>query len=547
MIERRRHRHFTVAILTLLLALQIAWPTRAHATTDEQPGLDIVLLIDNSRSMRLRHDKLRLRTDAARMFLDYLNLVGPSTPATRVGVVSFGEANDGGVRVPLLDAQNENVRAAIRTDDLIYTDFEFALTTARGYFQQGQSEAAGRTQVIVLLTDGRPCTSQMDAELPGEADFGCPSREVTDAEIAAYFESTIRNALAGYQGALYVLGLGDDVEGDAERWSALAAASGGKYQKVETAGQLLAAYTDVLHALLQGYTRLTTQTLDASATNYPLPVNVAFPQTLTFTFVQRDLTQTPSADRILTLQGPDGSVRDLVSTKQKGNLTNGRYEIFALPDAPGGVYTATLSGKPTAALPVEVWIDAIEPVLRVAELPERLYRGQQVEIRAWLERNGAPVVTDDLQLKLIMSSAAGDDKPLDLTDPNGDGFYTLPLTQYAGAGVYTLRIDALQNNRGIYTVTVPAPVTIVAPPTVDTLRMTPPRPVAGDPVRVTLVAHDLDQAVNPVAIFVLRRAGVLIATHAGTRTAQGFDADFNELTAGEYELSARLTADGLPP
>lgn len=120
-----------------------------QAPARENDKVDVVLLLDNSGSMRLT-DPARLRDQGVKLLIQLLQ------PSDRLAIVEFAE--DAKVLRPLSDydpAQLENISQLISGMDSsgIYTDLLTAVKRSQDLFdRQGRPEAR---HVVVLLSDGK--------------------------------------------------------------------------------------------------------------------------------------------------------------------------------------------------------------------------------------------------------------------------------------------------------------------------------------------------------------------------------------------------------
>lgn len=298
----RRTFFSILTALALFLLLWTSLSTSSNAQSGAQPGrpLDIILLLDNSRSM-IRSDPTNLRVEAARMFVDYVaSLASPENPP-RVGVISYG--GDIGRSVTLRLASDASVRAGIERELLEYTDFPLALQAAFDEFQQSGTFAFGRQGIVILMTDGRPCTIQLD--IAQNQCVGTP-----EDFISGHFQGAITTAVERLHTegvSLHVLGLGNEVEQDKTRWEALSASTDGAYVSAQTAEGLFDAYHRVVDDLLSVQTD---GPFPISAGANSITLTLPYRQSAAFTFVQADLLAQTSPERTLTLIGPSGLVTE---------------------------------------------------------------------------------------------------------------------------------------------------------------------------------------------------------------------------------------------
>lgn len=156
-------------ILLLSSALLAAKP--AQSSLQLQPGVDLIILIDQSGSMwgsagRPATDPEDLRVDSARYLIDYMafdnKFVNPHR-TNRVVVIGFGSPDKTHIMVNLTSLDTEegiaSAKESIEAESLGNTNFISALRLVREVFPPASDEEVRsglRRRVIVILTDGGP-------------------------------------------------------------------------------------------------------------------------------------------------------------------------------------------------------------------------------------------------------------------------------------------------------------------------------------------------------------------------------------------------------
>jgi len=141
-----------------------ATPAQSEEGNKNKVKLDVVLIIDNSGSMRFT-DPNQLRIKAAQAFVGYLRLNEDKLDA-RVSVVLFGGAllrirkgdsgHDADLVQPLTPVlQDREIREKIYAKDMGCTNFPKALETAYSAFEE-EGFPSDRRRTYILFTDGRP-------------------------------------------------------------------------------------------------------------------------------------------------------------------------------------------------------------------------------------------------------------------------------------------------------------------------------------------------------------------------------------------------------
>ncbi|MDR1663819.1 MAG: VWA domain-containing protein [Clostridiales bacterium] len=213
----------------LLLVFFPARAVNAQETegTDDSGGVDVMLLLDVSGSMRY-NDAGRIVPNSAAGFAETL---GAGNTASRVGVIAFS----GTIRstVPLRfasdPAHTESVRASLdRLEYNGYTDFGLAMLKAEEMF--AGTEDAGNRKAVLLLTDGM-----------FEINPNTPRRTVEASE------SDLNSVLdrLGSSVPVYAVGLNDNGSVDADFLQSLAERTSGKMYITDGAEGIPAIFGEI--------------------------------------------------------------------------------------------------------------------------------------------------------------------------------------------------------------------------------------------------------------------------------------------------------------
>ena len=145
----------------LLLLMAVAGGGTPHAAAQSPAGIDVLLLVDASSSMKVTDPK-DLRVDAGQLFIDLM------APADRVAVVEFSRGSrvlagfDSGqvaARDALESVRSNRLPAPDQNGNT--TDLLPGLQSALKELDRVPAGANGRA--VVLLTDGAPCASTISA------------------------------------------------------------------------------------------------------------------------------------------------------------------------------------------------------------------------------------------------------------------------------------------------------------------------------------------------------------------------------------------------
>ena len=411
------------------LPLETPTPTQTNPTT--LPNIDLVLLIDNSGSMRTSDPK-ELRISATKFLLDYLQINTKTLHANyQVSIANFGSRV--GTTFPLQLLQDNTLQQGLHTEPLTGTEFVAPLQYAVNELRQSNSQTK---RVVVIITDGQP---------------GPEKKVLSGNELENYFNNTLSPVVQGLHDAnteLFVLAIGD-AQQDRDRWLKLI--NSNNYIPIDRIDDL----NKRLHTLFSGLMGQSASLSGILPVNLPLTPQVEpLLEHLTFSFVK-----SVSALK-LTVTDPAGSV--ITPTIQSAD---GTYAIYSIADPRGGDWRIQQQGDGS----IEYWIDRRYPAVEVTPQAPYPYSGQPISITARLLRNGV-VVTQNLRLEALVE-ATGLNTATPLSSANADGSYTGVFTNTQASGTYSVAIRAYYNGQLISTrgqattiALLPAPPPPTAPP-----------------------------------------------------------------------------------
>ncbi len=272
-------RRLLYAVLTAALALIMVFsPLSAQVAFADAGGLDIVFVIDDTRSMK-QNDPNRLSADALRQFVDILPRTGD-----QVGIVTY--ALDVLEKMSLREIRDDNDKQEIKdfaakkiTQEGRCTDTAAGLAQAAEYLDLYRRE--GCKQAIILITDG-------------ENDFSGVSRTAADSD------AVLQTVLARDY-PVYAIGLN---AGSAGGWreyiTNITSSTGGAAYFPSTSGELGDIFLDIQSTLLG--TSSSTIITDITADEFT-PVSIDIPDNVFEANIQINHSQ-PIETR---LTAPDGS------------------------------------------------------------------------------------------------------------------------------------------------------------------------------------------------------------------------------------------------
>jgi len=437
------------------------------AQTDEpaQRGLDLLLLVDSSDSMQ-SSDRTEVRSDIARLFVDYLSVAALAGSPHRAGVINFG-AVVGTVNTPLRQLTDDIVRDGIWSEALGHTDFKLALDSAYQELRAAGSTGSSHRSAIVLVTDGTPCTPRIAPV--GDPECSTLSVSATKGYFDTQIEPLIRQiAQSGI--ALHVITLGQTGTPESTLWRDFAEETGGTCHALNSETDLGYVLHTVIGEMQGREVAAFPHAIEQGATTVQL--ENPYLNSVTFLFVQEDAMESVHAGRLLTLTQPDAldATGDHEVT-HRGDISSGLYELWTIEEPIPGPYTFEFSGPTT----LKLWIDESLPQIRLQSIHSPRAVDEPLSVTASLERNGL-VVTDPLQLGVTLRAGNTATVDFDLADPTGTGAYVGSVNSLPDKGDYSIRIVVRAHDRQVAAITRALAFSAVEVPTIERMSVVPPIP-----------------------------------------------------------------------
>lgn len=316
-----------------------SWHSALAQSATNLPGVDILLLVDQSGSMGGQaagstahpeaNDKLGLRFEGPQDLVALIaedRLQAPADVLHRVAVVAFGDRTI--VRLPWTDLAPgswEELRAQMATlnaqnggldqgpfanSNLGNTNFQVAFDQAARMFSQLPAGEADRVRTVVVVTDGQPCvpppnTPTPEAGTPTATPGGYSSPCLSAARHMQELQATISRDFPANQYRIYVVALNDSRDNywpTMERYWLAITGSPERAQKVTS--------NDDLAILLRKYWREMNPAVGIVEPIKPGPVVVPpYLDTITFTLFksrpEENLEVRDGANTLLTKDTPN--------------------------------------------------------------------------------------------------------------------------------------------------------------------------------------------------------------------------------------------------
>lgn len=422
-----------------------------EAATQKRVGIDVVLVIDASKSMQT-NDPQNLRKVGAKEFIDLAEI------GDRIGIVAFaGKPLD---LAPLTRIQNEATRQALKAKvDQIpsnLSDTHIGAAIARAYQVLAADPDPHHNQYVLFLTDGK-----IDVEGQSESDL---KRQLLDQTVPRFQQR---------KWPIYTVGLSKEIDTNLMRELVRRTRQQrgrkikGLHESTATARQIPPVYARIMANMVDWVT------IDDDRTPNEFLLDPSVDQRAIIT-VDKQAGQSP------TLTLPDGQQ---VSSGDAGRVPGVRwsetpdYAIVHLDKPQRGRYRFSLDPQDSlqAFAQSDLW-------LRLYPLKRQIEEREAVRCLASLMRDSTPVAGSDpllsqAEVLVQVTRPDGRVKVLPLVDnglfgdeQEGDGQFTGYFTATEQQGDYTAvaRIYGASFNRKsdpqIFTVAYPASVEVQAGP-----------------------------------------------------------------------------------
>ena len=401
--------------ITLLLFIGILFlargSTTGYAQVEQDSGVDVVILIDNSRGLNFL-DTENMRFSATKYMVDYLHGMGEASNIRPwVSVANFSSTVTNAISLrPMLD---DTIREEITKETSVSTTkFEPALQFA--YDQLKPDFNTGKKMVVFLVTDG----------IPGEGGADYSGKQLID-----YFEN-----------------LGDDIEQLSQRGVDIYLLSIKTNRNDVRQGwtQYITddhfLFIDQQETLINNFRQIMENYIPSVTgesqivSNDPSPQRVLiepYLENVVFTFLSKD----SSMPLDVSLKDPNGVEAFPINIGD-----DYFYKVFVLKAPLSGEWT--IEWKDNSS--VQFWVDKEYPLLQIkVEAQPYPYVSYPIKITAWMERNGEIVVPSrdikmNAQITLPDSSIYPETFPL---IRNGEGVFSAGFSDTKMQDMYRVKVN----------------------------------------------------------------------------------------------------------
>jgi hypothetical protein len=364
-IQHRLMKIFYYVVILMLMTILFPMPVSGQGVGDDQqrrelPGLDVIILVDESETMWNKTDTEGVRVNTVNYFIDILTSE-QSGSGHRLGIVAFG-TEPYLIPYTLLDSQAaaESLKAeyaAIHQDievykDLQYTDINKALQTALDLMEQERDPL--RKQAVILISDGQP-TNPKVSEKQGEDTVRAYLNETRRLMGQLKRYPFVSDVCPSTEAApLYMIGMGVDKLADAsspeyielyrEFWQEGSAGSNGYYKEAEDIKEMQGISTYIFSELL------CTPATPSLAVRSPQVLEYQVYDSYFQIFFTISGKENPEVAAKVYRPQPDGSAGDIPLSKDEENVTwrgGEDYEVWGVSfsDPWTGTWQVSLEGE----------------------------------------------------------------------------------------------------------------------------------------------------------------------------------------------------------
>ena len=405
----------------VVLSLWLSSPALSQGIEDTPINLDVILLIDNSRSMSIGDpendisptDPDGLRVGAARFLVDYLRAsAGVLGGNYRVGVANFG--GEVGDSIPLRLLRDDTVRDSIKPEVIEFTDFYGPLDIALGELRP-KSFGTGNAMTVILLTDGQPWL---------------PSGRLTGEDLKNYFDpgsldprsiAPLVRELQENGADIFVLRIGKDVHEDREHWTGLIPED--HYIPIADISELVEVYHEIV-ADLVGFNAPHGEQLPSGQ---KVAVGIEpYVEEAIFAFLKSD------ASIAVELTNPLGTPVPPTT----GGAVDMYHQVHTVRNPPEGAWTAFWEGEGF----VTYWMDRRYPAMYIALDAPLPFTGEPLTVTASLLRNGELLIDNfEMEAQIVMPDGATSTRHLESL---GEGKHTGVFEEMRTQGTYSVTARA---------------------------------------------------------------------------------------------------------
>ncbi len=406
------------AALLLIVFINVSF-VPVYAAGEEDHGMDVVIIIDTSGSMR-KTDSERIAIEAAKLFIDMMETTG-----SRIGVVPFSDSLGTVINMTDIESQSDKGYIKQEIERLIYTgDTDIGLALQRGYDLLMNAPASNNQKVILFFTDGK-------IDLPNSSNR-------TDQD--SMNDSLQVISLATGKGVpIYSIGLNSDGNVDQELITKLSDDTNGRKYIVENAEELPEIFDEIFADFINSNI-ISLGDFETDGTNYTeIPFNIPNSSVLEANLIM--LSDVPLED--VQVYAPDG-IDKMEDSNHVIWEESSKYSLVKLITPQMGDWTLRIMGQKGGKVHVNLIFNYRVNLHCEAQLmPDET--GMSLDVTAWLEKEGRKLTDSDLYQAFsaitYLEGAAGT-QTYDMSVGTDSFYVSIPIEKVKGEIYIYSRIES---------------------------------------------------------------------------------------------------------
>lgn len=416
--------------LGLLIAILIAMSTAMVSAENKQQGMDVVLVIDTSGSMK-ESDKDRIAIEAAKLFIDMME-----TKDSRVGVIGFSDKITAEIPMTSIETpeDKDDIKKAI--DQLVYaddTDIGLAMTKGADLIKDLDSN-----RMILLFTDGK---------IDFTGDDQLRTKEQSEKDVWK-----IAGEASG-KFPIYTIGLNSDSSVDEELIQGIADQTEAKSYMVDSAINLPDIFNEIFADFINSNI-INLGTVETNGIDYSeIPVTIPNESIMEANIIML------SSDLLedITITNPDGAAEAIDNVKVIMSQSS-KYSMLKLIKPKQGEWLIRIKGVEGCKVHVNLLFNYDISLIMEIDGSKEYLPGEQVSVLGYLETDGNRITEEYLYSEFIptLIIEAKDGNMIEASIVTQDNQFIGLFTSKAGGEVkISLRIDS----ESFYRVTDPVTIT----------------------------------------------------------------------------------------
>ncbi|MCR5322053.1 MAG: VWA domain-containing protein [Lachnospiraceae bacterium] len=417
--KSRVKRISMMIIITMLICAVFTQNRSLAGSFDENGGMDVVIVVDTSGSMR-QTDSERIAVEAAKLFVDMME-----TSGSQVGLVSFSDSLGTVLGMTQIESLADKDFIKDSINGLKYAgDTDIGLALKKAYdILQINAKNSNNKKAILFLTDGK-------IDLPKGVD-----RKDADSlnDSLEVLEKAKNDGIP-----IYSIGLNADGNVDQQLITKLSQETNGRKYVVDSADELPdifnEIFADFINSNIISLGDFVTDGKKSTVIPFEIPNNSVLEANLILLSDQKL--------QGVSVIGPSGA-DELKAGNNVYLVESSKYSLIKLITPPKGKWTLEVSGKKGCKVHVNLIFNYKVELKSKVDLVEN--GGKFINVESWLKREGQKLDDQDIYSaftgKAYVTDSNGNKQAFDM-QLSGSSFTTsIPADSYSGTVTVYSRVD----------------------------------------------------------------------------------------------------------